>query len=189
MTTQSCVQQRITSSTLTRLYRHPSSLRTPAVRPAYSIAAADVYILRGSTGHSLRRCLAPLKNSFSLPDPEFATHDADDSIFETWKEKMRRWRRRGSNRRHQGNVRRNASGNGNFPPHTRGSTSASQGHSGITHVTTVAAAPVLPPAPPSAPGPALIAAPTLRYGFSFTGNTDPDARQPGTFQVQPAPTP
>ena len=83
VTTQSCVQQRITSSTLTRLYRHPSSPRTPAVRPAYSIAAGDVCILRGSTGHSLRRCLAPFKNCFSLLNPEFATHDADDSIFET----------------------------------------------------------------------------------------------------------
>ena len=55
-------------------------------------------------------------NVFSLFNPEFATRDADDSIFETWKEKVRRWRRRGSNRRYQGNNRRHASGNGNPAP-------------------------------------------------------------------------
>ena len=38
-----------------------------------------------STGHSLRRCLAPFKNSFSLFNLGFATHDAGSSIFETWK--------------------------------------------------------------------------------------------------------
>ena len=119
----------------------------------------------GSTEHSLQWCPAPFMNVFSLLNPKFATHDADGSMFETWKEKMRHWRRRGSNRRHQGNGRRNASGNGNFPPHNRGSTSASQGNSGMTHATNVAAAPAQPPAPPSAPGPALISAPAMRYGF------------------------
>ena len=73
----------------------------------------------GSTEHSLRWCPAPFMNAFSLLNPEFATHDADGSIFETWKEKMRRWHRRGSNRRHQGNGRRHASGNGNPRSHNR----------------------------------------------------------------------
>ena len=87
----------------------------------------------GSTKHSLRWCPAPFMNAFSLLSPEFATHDAGGSIIETWKEKMCRWRRRGSNRRPQGNGRRNASGNGNPRPHNRGSTSASQGNNnGIT---------------------------------------------------------
>ena len=124
----------------------------------------------GSTEHSLRWCPAPAMNVFSLLNPEFATHDADSSIFETWKEKMRLWRRRGSNRRHQGNGRRPASGNGNPRSHNRGSTSASQDNNGITHATNVAAAPAQPLAPSSAPGPAPIAAPTMRYGSSFTGN-------------------
>ena len=146
----------------------------------------------GSTGHGLRQYLAPLKNSFSLLDPEFATHDADGFIFETWKERLRRRRRRGSDRRRQDNGRRNASGNGNFRPHNRGSPSGSQGNSsGITHATNVAAALTQPPAPSTAsgPGPALMAAPTMRYGSAFSGNTNPNARQPGTFQVQPAPSP
>ena len=143
----------------------------------------------GSTGHSLRRCLAPFKNSFSLLNPEFATHDVDGSIFETWKEKMRR---RDSDRRLQDNDRRNSSGNGNFRPYNRGSPSASQGNSsGITHATNVAAAPTQPFAPSSAsgPAPALIAVSTMRYGPAFSGNTNPNARRPGTFQVPPTPTP
>ena len=50
---------------------------------------------------------------------------------------MRFRRRRGSDRRRQDNGRRNASGNGNFRPHNRGSPSASQGNSsGLTHATT-----------------------------------------------------
>ena len=34
-----------------------------------------------STGHSLRRCLAPLKNSFFFLNPEFGTHDPDGFVF------------------------------------------------------------------------------------------------------------
>ena len=40
----------------------------------------------GSTDHSLR-CPATFSNVFSLLNPEFATHDADGSLFETWKER------------------------------------------------------------------------------------------------------
>ena len=40
-----------------------------------------------STDHSLRWCPATFTNVFSLLNPEFATHDADGSIFETWGEK------------------------------------------------------------------------------------------------------
>ena len=60
-----------------------------------------------------------------------------------------------------------------------------------THATNVAAVPTQPPAPPSAsgPGPAFTAAPTMRYGSAFSGNTNPNARRPGAFQVPPAPTP
>ena len=71
------------------------------------------------------------------------------------------------------------------PPHLQGK------RSGLTHATNVAAVPTQPPAPSSAsgPGPAFTAVPTMRYGSAFSGNTNPNARRPGTFQVPPAPTP
>ena len=65
----------------------------------------------GTTEHSLRWCLAPFKNTFSLLNLEFGTHDPDGSVFETWKIRMRRWRQTppcGC----QNNNRRNDSGNG-----------------------------------------------------------------------------
>ena len=105
---------------------------------------------------------------------------------------MRFRRRRVSDRRRQDNGRRNASGNDNFRPHNRRSPWASQGNrSGITHATNVAVAPTQPLAPSSAPGPAqaFTAAPLMRYGPAFSGNTNPNARRPGTFQVPPTPTP
>ena len=86
----------------------------------------------GPTEHSLRWCPATFTNDFSLLNPEFATHDADGFMFETWKERMRRWRRRGPNRRHQGNGRCNTSGSGNSRSHNRGFFSAPQGNSGGT---------------------------------------------------------
>ena len=147
----------------------------------------------GSSDHSLRWCPAPFANVFSLLNPEFVTHDADGSIFETWKQRIRNWHSRGSNRRPPGNGRRSASGNGNgnARPRHRGPTSAPQGNStGHTHTSHVAAAPVQPSALPSIPnpGPASTAAPAMRYGPAYLGNNNPNARQPGTFQVQPSPT-
>ena len=147
----------------------------------------------GSTEHSLRWCPSPFANVFSLLNPEFATHDKDGSLFESWKESMRQWRRRNPNRKHQGNGRRNASGynnsrshyqsNGN--PHYQGN---SNGPPLRTHF--AAAAPQLQ-APSSAPGPppALTAAPLMRYGPTATGNTNPNTRRPGTFQVPSTTTP
>ena len=73
----------------------------------------------GSTDHSLRWCPTTFTNMFSLLNPEFATHDTDGSMFEMWKGKMRRWRRRNPNRKHQGNGRRNASENGNSRYHNQ----------------------------------------------------------------------
>ena len=146
----------------------------------------------GSSDHSLRWCPAPFANIFSLLNPEFVTHDADGSIFETWKQKMRHWHSRGSNRRSQGNGRRSASGNGNARPPHRGSTSAPQGNStGFTYTPHVAATPAQPSAPSSTPnpGPASTAAPAMRYGPAYSNNNNPNARQPGTFVVQPNPTP
>ena len=146
----------------------------------------------GSSDHSLRWCPAPFANIFSLLNPEFVTHDADGSIFETWKQKMRPWQSRGSNRRAQGNGRRSASGNGNARPRHRGSISAPQGNStGFTHTPHVAATPAQPSAPSSTPnpGPASTAAPGMRYGPAYSGNNNPNARQPGTFVVQPNTTP
>ena len=49
----------------------------------------------GSTEHSLRWCPTPFQNVFSLLNPELATHNLDSSVFETWKRKMRNWRRKG----------------------------------------------------------------------------------------------
>ena len=139
----------------------------------------------GSTDDSLRWCPATFTNVFSLLNPEFATHDTDESMFETWKGKMRRWRRRGPNRRHQGNARRDASGSGNSRSHNQGNSS------GPPPAAHFAAAAPQPLAPSSAPGPspAFTAALLVRYGPAFSGNTNPNARRPGTFQVPPTPTP
>ena len=60
----------------------------------------------GSSDHSLRWCPSAFANVCSLLNPEFSTHDTDGSIFEMWKQKMRHWHSRGSNRRPQGNGRR-----------------------------------------------------------------------------------
>ena len=70
------------------------------------------------------------------------------------------------------------------PPHLQGNSS------GLTHATNVAAVPTHPPAPSSAHGPGLAStAPTMRYCPAFSGHTNPNARHPGTFQVQPSPIP
>ena len=145
----------------------------------------------GSSEHSLRWCPAPFTNTFSLLNPEFATHDADGSKFEIWKDRMRRWRRRGSTRRSQGNGRRLTPDNGNSQHNSQGSPPHQQGNSyGLSHATGVAAAPTHPPPPSSAHGPGLAStAPTMRYGPASSGHTHPNARHPGTFQVQPSPTP
>ena len=70
VTTQSCVQLRITSSTLTRLYRQPSSPRTPAARSAYSIAAAVVYVTRPDIASDGALPLLKIVSSFSTPNSE-----------------------------------------------------------------------------------------------------------------------
>ena len=147
----------------------------------------------GSTEHSLRWCPSPFANVFSLLNPEFATHDKDGSLFESWKESMRQWRRRNPHRKHQGNGRRNASGNNNSRSHHQSSENPHcQGNSnGPPSRTHFAAAAPQPLAPSSAPGPppALTAAPLMRYGPTATGNTNPNTRRPGTFQVPPTTTP
>ena len=147
----------------------------------------------GSTEHSLRWCSSPFANVFSLLNPEFATHDKDGSLFKSWKESMRQWRRRNPNRKDQGNVRRNASGNNNSRSHYQSNgNSHYQGNSNRPPSRThFAAAAPQPLAPSSAPGPppALTAAPLMRYGPTVTGNTNPNARRPGTFQVPPTTTP
>ena len=172
------------------------SLWTPLLTEAARRQACIQYSGRccncGSSDHSLRWCPSTFANVFSLLNPEFVRHDTDGSIFEMWKQKMRHWHSRGSNRRSQGNGRRSASGNGNARPHHRGSTSAPQGNStGFTHTPHVAATPAQPSAPSSTPhpGPTSTAAPAMRYGPAYSNNTNPNARQPGTFVVQPNPTP
>ena len=70
------------------------------------------------------------------------------------------------------------------PPHLQGYSS------GLTHAINVAAVPIHPPAPSSAHGLGLAStAPTMRYDPAFSGHTNPNARHPRTFQVQPSPTP
>ena len=146
----------------------------------------------GSTDHSLRWCPAPLTNVFSLLKPEYATHDNDRSIFESWKENMRQWRRRNPNRKHQGNGRRNASGNNNSRPHYQGNGNFHhQGNSnGPPPRAHFAAASPQSLAPSSAPGPApaFTAAPSMRYGPAPASN-NPNTHRPGTFHVPPTPTP
>ena len=172
------------------------SLWTPLLTEAARRQACIQYSGRccncGSSDHSLRWCPSTFANAFSLLNLEFVTHDTDGSIFEMWKQKMRHWHIRGSNRRSQGNGRRSASGNGNARPPHRGSTSAPQGNStGFTHTPHVAATPAQPSAPSSTPhpGPTSTAAPAMRYGPAYSNNTNPNARQLGTFVVQPNPTP
>ena len=172
------------------------SLWTPLLTEAARRQACIQYSGRccncGSSDHSLRWCPSAFANVFSLLNPEFVTHDTDGSIFEMWKQKMRHWHSRGSNRRSQGNGRRSASGNGNGRPPHRGSTSAPQGNStGLTHTPHVAATPAQPPASSSTQHPVSTstAAPAMRYGPAYSNNTNPNARQPGTFVVQPNPNP
>ena len=65
----------------------------------------------GSTEHSLRWCSAPFRNTFSLLNPEFGSHDLDGSIFERWKLRMKRWRQQNASRSRQGSQRRNTPSN------------------------------------------------------------------------------
>ena len=172
------------------------SLWTPLLTEAARRQACIQYSGRccncGSSDHSLRWYPSTFAYAFSLLNLEFVTRDTDGSIFEMWKQKMRHWHIRGSNRRSQGNGRRSASGNGNARPPHRGSTSAPQSNStGFTHTPHVATTPAQPSAPSSTPhpGPTSTAAPAMRYGPAYSNNTNPNARQPGTFVVQPNPTP
>ena len=79
------------------------SLWTPLLTEAARRQACIQYSGRccncGSSDHSLRWCPSAFVNVFSLLNPEFVTHDTDGSIFEMWKQKMRHWHSRGSNRR------------------------------------------------------------------------------------------
>ena len=66
----------------------------------------------GCIEHSLHWCRVPFKNTFSLLNTVFGTHDPDGSVLETWKLRMRRRRQRGPPRGRQGSNRRNGPGNG-----------------------------------------------------------------------------
>ena len=86
----------------------------------------------GSSEHRFRLCPAPFQNVFSLLNPEFATHDPDRFTFETWKRRMRNWRRTGPQQRYQGNGRRHTPDNGPLHPRNTGHSSAPQGNSSGT---------------------------------------------------------
>ena len=139
----------------------------------------------GCTDHSLRWCPSPFKNVFSLLNPEFTTQDPDGSTFETWIRRMRTRRRKGPQRRYQGNGMHHMSDTGPPRPRSSGHFSAPKGNSaGTTPAPSVAAPPDPLPAPAtSAPAPAASA---MRYGPTYSANSNPNARQPGTFRVQSA---
>ena len=141
-----------------------------------------------STEYSLGRCPAPFKNVFFRLNPEFGTHDPDGSMFETGKLRVPRWRQHGSYRGHQSNGRLNASESGRFRSSNREHNLAQpSNNAGTTHATYDVVVLTKPTrAAPSAPRPASAA---MRYGLVFTGYTNPNTRQPGAFQVNPAPTP
>ena len=92
-----------------------SSLWTPLLSEEARRQACVQYKGRccncGSTEHSLRWCPAPFRNTFSLLNREFGTHDSHESIFETWKLRMRQWRQQNASRGRQGNQRRNTPSN------------------------------------------------------------------------------
>ena len=132
----------------------------------------------------------PSKNVFSLLNPELAPHDPDGSVFETWKTKMRNWRRKRPQRRHHGNVRRNTSGNGPLRSDNSGPHPAHQGNSvGTMPAPSAAALQDQPSASPAASTLPQPATPGMRYGPTFSTNHTPNARQPGTIRVQPAANP
>ena len=114
-----------------------------------------------------------LQNSLSLLNPEFATDDPDGSPFETWKREILNWRRKGSQRRYQGNGRRSC-------PHNTGHSSAPQGNSAGARPAPNVAAP---------PAPAAPAAPAMRYDPTYSANSNPNIRQAGILWVQPATDP
>lgn len=70
----------------------------------------------GFTERSLSWCTAPSQNAFPHLDPEFAARVPEGFVFGTWQKRMRNWRRKAPQCRHQGNVQRNASGNALQPP-------------------------------------------------------------------------
>ena len=138
----------------------------------------------GSTECSLHWFIAPFQNVFFLLNHEFAAHDPDSYVFETWKTRMCNWRRRDPQPRHQGNVRRNASGKGPSGPHNPEYRSVPQGISaGITPTPSAAAPPARPLTLSTAPALVLSAAPAMRYGPTYSANNNPNARQPGTIRI------
>ena len=127
-------------------------------------------------------CPAPFQHVFSLLNPKFTTHDTGGSKFETWKTRMRNWRRKGPQHRHQGNGRRHTPRNSTSRPHKTGHSPAPQGNTaGAMTAPNVVAPPAPPLAPSNAPTPAP-APPTMRYGLTYSANSNPNNRQPDTVR-------
>ena len=144
----------------------------------------------GSTEHGLWRCRTPFKNAFSFIKLEFGRHDPDGSLFETLKLRMRQWRQQGLLRGRQANGRRNAPRGGRSRHSNRGHDLSLPGNNaGTTHAANPVGAPTQPArtTPSAPPRPASAASSAMRYGPTFTGYANPNTRQSGTFQVQPAP--
>ena len=137
----------------------------------------------------------PLANDFPLRNPELATREVRGSVGETGKKKGRVGRRRENNRRSQGNNARRLGSRNSTPNHSsnlsRGPSQHYQGNgSGSHHAPIVPAASVPPPFPSNAHGSGSApSTPTMRYGPASAGNTNPNARHPGTFQIQPCSAP
>ena len=156
--------------TVTNITNTDLSLWTPLLSKDARRPACVQYNSRccscGSTEHSLRWCQAPFRNTFSLLNPEFGTHDPDGSIFETSELRMRRWRQQNASRGRQGNQRRSTPSNYRLLyANNRGHVTIYQSNppgTARTHVT--ADARYLPQRPRNAPQ-----TPTMEHGPGTTG--------------------
>ena len=103
---------------LTEEARRQAWVRKPAVKLGCNEAAAAVTAVQTIT--TFVGALTPFRMP-SLLNPNFITHDPDGTMFEArGGGEMRYWRRRGPQRRHQGNDRRKASGSDPSRPQSNG---------------------------------------------------------------------
>ena len=186
----SYVPSLITLLTLTRPCGHPFSLRTSTGKHVYNIAAVVVISARRNTAYAGAR---PPSRIFFPSSTRNLPHMTRMGLYSN----------RGQRTCASGVAVTLAASTkviaGVMPleittpaPTKSNGNSHYQGNSnGPPSRTHFAAAAPQPLAPSSAPGPppALTAAPLMRYGPTATGNTNPNARRPVTFQVPPTTTP
>ena len=145
----------------------------------------------GEQRHNMRQCEQPFTNSSGLLNPELGQLNDNGDAFRRWQRRMQSYRR-GNNLRsastqpqhrnsrgsgHQGDRRRQDSHQ--IAPHY-----SQDARQGSRHQTN---APLALPAPSTAStSTALVSAPSpaMRYGPTHAANTNPNARQPGTFTTR-----